>query len=105
MPNERLVNVGGHNAGSEDFELVRWSQGMVRHNFLRTDGEYNAQSDSTRLRVMYVVGLIADLEFSTRATAQATEKTTYGLKVANRAAKAAVKLHDCLLYTSPSPRD
>ena len=94
VPNERLVNVGGHNAGSEDFELVRWSQGMVRHNFLRTDGEYNAQSDSTRLRVMYVVGLIADLEFSTRATAQATEKTTYGLKVANRAAKAAVKLHE-----------
>ena len=94
VPNERLVNVGGHNAGSEDFELVRWSQGMVRHNFLRTDGEYNAQSDSTRLRVMYVVGLIADLEFSTRATANATEKSSYGLKVANRAAKAAVKLYE-----------
>ena len=94
VPNERLVNVGGHNAGSEDFELVRWSQGMVRHNFLRTDGEYNAQSSSGRLRVMYIVGLIADLEFSTRATANATEKTTYGLKVANRAAKAAVKLYE-----------
>lgn len=93
VPNEELVNVGGHNAGSEDFELVRWSQGMVRHNFLRTDGEYNAQSDSGRLRVMYVVGLIADLEFSTRATANATEKTTYGLKVANRAAQAAIKLY------------
>ena len=94
VPDERLVNVGGHNTGSEDFELVRWSQGMVRHNFLRTDGEYNAVSDSGRLRVMYVVGLIADLEFSTRATAKATEKTTYGLKVANRAARAAVKLFE-----------
>ena len=94
VPNERLVNVGGHNAGSEDFELVRWSQGMVRHNFLRTEGEYNAESDSSRLRVMYVVGLIADLEFSTRATANATEKSNYGLKVANRAAKAAVKLYE-----------
>jgi hypothetical protein len=94
VPNERLVNVGGHNAGSEDFELVRWSQGMVRHNFLRTEGEYNAESDSSRLRVMYVVGLIADLEFSTRAPANATEKSNYGLKVANRAAKAAVKLYE-----------
>ena len=93
VPNERLVNVGGHNTGSDDFELVRWSQGTVRHNFLRTNGEYNAQSTSGRLRVMYVVGLIADLEFSTRATANATEKTTYGLRVANRAAKAAVKLY------------
>jgi len=93
VPNERLVNVGGHNAGSEDFELVQWSQGLVRHNFLRTEGQHNAQSDPGRLRVMYVVGLIADLEFSTRATAVATEKTTYGLKVANRAAKAAVKLY------------
>jgi hypothetical protein len=94
VPNEKLVNVGGHNAGSEDFELVRWSQGMVRHNYLRTNGEYNAQSTSGRLRVMYVVGLIADLEYSARATANATEKSTYGLKVANRAAKAAVKLFE-----------
>ena len=94
VPNEKLVNVGGHNAGSEDFELVRWSQGMVRHNYLRTMGEYNAESSSGRLRVMYVVGLIADLEFSTRATAHATEKSKYGLTVANRAAKAAVKLYE-----------
>lgn len=94
VPNEKLVNVGGHNAGSEDFELVRWSQGMVRHNYLRTMGEYNAESGSGRLRVMYIVGLVADLEFSTRATANATEKSRYGLTVANRAAKAAVKLYE-----------
>ncbi|MCA9261715.1 MAG: cytochrome c family protein, partial [Planctomycetales bacterium] len=30
-PDERLVNVGGHAPGSIDFELVAWSQGMVRH--------------------------------------------------------------------------
>ena len=35
-PNERLVNVGGHAAGTPDFELVAWSQGKVRHNFLRS---------------------------------------------------------------------
>ena len=41
---------------------------------------------------MYVVGLIADLEFSTRATAEATEKSTYGLAVSSRAARTAQKL-------------
>ena len=92
VPNEKLVNIGGHNAGSINFELVRWSQGMVRHNFLRTGGTVNAKSSIERLRVMYVVGLIADMEFSTRATAAATEKATFGTTVANRAARAAVRL-------------
>ena len=92
VPNEELVNVGGHNTGSMDFELVAWSQGQVRHNFLRTGGVSNATSDIERLRVMYVAGLIAELEFSTRAVAQATEKSNYGVTVANRAARTAVKL-------------
>lgn len=92
VPNEELVNVGGHKAGSIDFELVRWSQGMIRHNFLRSDGQFNAVSTVQRLRIMYVVGLIADLEFSTRATANATQKSTYGLTVATRAADTAMKL-------------
>lgn len=92
VPNESLVNVGGHKAGSQDFELVAWSQGRVRHNFLRTDGMSNATSTAERLRVMYVVGVIADLEFSTRATAAATEKSTYGLAVAKRAALKATRL-------------
>lgn len=92
VPNEKLVNVGGHKAGSMDFELVRWSQGQVRHNFLRSDGQVNAVSSIERLRVMYVVGLIADLEFSTRATANATQKSTYGLAVAGRAAQTAKRL-------------
>lgn len=92
VPNEELVNIGGHKAGSEDFELVRWSQGRVRHNFLRTDGQSNARSPIERLRVMYVVGMIADLEFSTRATANATAKSTYGMAVARRAARTAQRL-------------
>lgn len=95
VPNEQLVNVGGHKAGSEDFELVRWSQGQVRHNFLRTGGTSNAVSDPARIRVMFIVGLLADLEYSTRATATATSKSTYGIKVANRAARTAVKLFEC----------
>ena len=92
VPNEELVNVGGHKAGSMDFELVSWSQGQIRHNFLRSDGQVNAVSSVERLRVMYVVGLIADLEFSTRATARATQKSNYGLAVAGRAAETAKRL-------------
>ena len=34
VPNEELVNVGGHIAGSQDFDLVAWSQGIIRHDFL-----------------------------------------------------------------------
>jgi len=92
-PNEKLINVGGHSAGSADFNLVAWSQGKVRHNFL-TSGGRNAPSPPERLRVMYVVGLVADLEFSTRATGEATEKAKYGLTAAQRAVDAALKLND-----------
>jgi len=92
VPNEKLVNVGGHKAGSLEFELVSWSQGMNRHNFLRTNNTSNAENTPENIRVMFISGLLADLEFSTRATALATEKSQYGLTVANRAAQVAMKL-------------
>ncbi|MCA9265029.1 MAG: cytochrome c family protein [Planctomycetales bacterium] len=85
VPNEQLVNVGRHAPGSLDFELVSWSQGLVRHNFLRTNGTSNAESSADRLRLMYVVGLLTDLEFSLRATALATVKSDYGIENALRA--------------------
>ena len=84
-PNEKLVNVGKHPTGSLDFELVAWSQGMVRHNFVHADGHHNAPPSRDRLRVMYVVGLLADLEFSLRATALATQKAKFGITNAKRA--------------------
>jgi hypothetical protein len=87
VPNERLVNVGGHQAGSQDFELVAWSQGMVRHNFVRTGGMANATLKPEELRVMYVVGVMTDLEYSLRAVAAATEKSTFGTTSAQRAAR------------------
>ena len=93
-PNEELVNVGGHQAGSPDFELVSWSQGMVRHNFLRTDGKANAHSTPEQLRVMYVVGIMADLEASLRATAEASRKAPYGVAAAQRAVGLKHRLHD-----------
>ena len=88
------MNIGGHRAGTENFELVAYSQGLIRHNFLRGGNTSNVESSKERLRVMYVVGLIADLEYSTRATAAATQKSVYGLTVARRAAKTAKKIYD-----------
>ena len=87
VPNEKLVNVGGHLAGSKDFELVSWSQGMVRHNFVRTGGTSNATLSPEDLRVMYVVGVMTDLEYSLRAVAAATDKATFGVTSAQRAAR------------------
>ncbi|MEZ6136117.1 MAG: cytochrome c family protein [Pirellulaceae bacterium] len=92
VPNERLVNVGGHKAGSMDFEIVSWSQGMVRHNFVRSNGTTNDPSSQERLRQMFVAGMIADLEFSLRSTAAATEKAEFGLNSAKRADRAAKRL-------------
>jgi hypothetical protein len=94
VPNERLVNVGGHLAGSAEFELVSWSQGMVRHNFVRTGGTSNGTLSPAELRVMYVVGAMADLEHSLRATAAATEKATFGITSAQRAARMKQRLHE-----------
>jgi len=92
VPDEKLVNIGGHNAGSLDFELVSWSQGTIRHNFVRTDGKSNAEEAPARLRTMFVAGMIADLEFSMRATSQATEKATFGVTSAQRTARSLERL-------------
>ena len=34
VPHEDLVNRGLHSTGNGNFELVEWSQGSIRHNFL-----------------------------------------------------------------------
>jgi hypothetical protein len=94
VPNERLVNAGGHLAGSADFELVAWSQGKVRHNFLRTGGGTNGAPTPAELRVMFIVGAMTDLEYSLRAVATATEKSTFGVASAERAARMKHRLHE-----------
>lgn len=84
---ERLVNEGGHPARSKGFDFVAWSQGNVRHNFIRGEGRRNEPSDRNRLRVMYVVGLLADLEASLRSAAVATAKAEFGFAHALRASE------------------
>lgn len=92
VPSEHLVNTGGHAASSREFELVAWSQGSVRHHFVSSEGVSNGPNPIERLRVMYIVGAMTDLEFSLRAVAQATVKDTFGLIAARRVATAARRL-------------
>ena len=85
VPNEKLVNVGGHPAGSK-FELVSWSQGEVRHNVWYS--KENQEASAERRRMMYIVGQALDLEYAFRGVAKATKKATYAVRMARRAAAA-----------------
>lgn len=65
---EKLVNVGGHPARSDGFNLVAWTQGEVRHNFYtpghERSGGKNLETVQTRKRKLFVVGMLLDLEYS-----------------------------------------
>ena len=92
VPNEKLVNVGGHTAGS-DFELVAWSQGEVRHNFARSaNNKDNVESTLERKRIMFVTGHAIDLEYSLRGVAKGTQKARYAVNMAKRVKKAIANL-------------
>ncbi|HZZ17730.1 MAG TPA: cytochrome c family protein [Opitutaceae bacterium] len=102
VKDEKLVNVGGHTPGSADFSLLSYSQGEVRHNFMDSAGKMNADDSPARLRMLYAVGTLLDLEYSLRAVARSTEKATYAVTYAHRvkAVKAALaKIND----TAPTP--
>jgi len=91
VPQEKLVNVGGHTPGSA-FELVSWSQGEVRHNLWYTKGAENKKATANRKRMMYIVGMVVEFETALRAVGKATQKKTYAIKMAKRAAAARKRL-------------
>lgn len=91
VPQEKLVNIGGHLAGSP-FELVSWSQGEVRHNTWYSKGASNARAKPNRKRMLYVVGVAVELETALRAVAVATERKTYAFRMARRADAARQKM-------------
>ena len=78
VTDEKLVNVGGHPAGSADFELVAWLEGMVRHNFFASNGKTNDATPIERRRMLYIAGVALDLEYSLRGLARAKKKADYG---------------------------
>ena len=84
VPNEELVNKGGHAAGSS-FELVAWSQGEVRHNTWYNKGASNPAASTERQRMLFIVGRIAELETALIGVSRATVKADYALKMAKRA--------------------
>jgi nitrate reductase cytochrome c-type subunit len=91
VPQEDLVNKGGHKAGSA-FELVSWSQGEVRHNTWNSKGKENVAADANRKRMLYLVGLGVELETALRAVGKATVRKTYAFEMAKRADRARKQL-------------
>lgn len=86
-PSEELVNDAGHPL-CDDFELVSWSQGKIRHNFFRGPNGTNVESAPERKRVMYLLGQTLELEDALRRLAAATEPGPYQDHVRTRAVKA-----------------
>ena len=84
VPEEDLVNKGGHRAGSA-FELVSWSQGEVLHNTWYSKGKDNVPASAARKRMLYLVGLGVELETALRAVGKATVRKPYAFEMATRA--------------------
>jgi hypothetical protein len=91
VPQEELVNKGGHRAGST-FELVSWSQGEVRHNTWHSKGRDNVPASAARMRMLYLVGLGVELETALRAVGKATARKVYAFEMAKRADQARKQL-------------
>jgi hypothetical protein len=91
VPQEDLVNKGGHRAGS-DFELVSWSQGEVLHNTWYSKGKDNVPADAARKRMLYLIGLGVELETSLRAVGKAKVRNVYAFEMAKRADRARAQL-------------
>ncbi|MGB8400973.1 MAG: hypothetical protein WCE35_19490, partial [Bradyrhizobium sp.] len=91
VPQEDLVNKGGHRAGSA-FELVSWSQGEVRHNTWYSKGKDNVPASAARKRMLYLAGLGVELETALRAVGKATVRQAYAFEMAKRADKARKQL-------------
>ncbi|WP_244534590.1 cytochrome c family protein [Hyphomicrobium sp. CS1GBMeth3] len=91
VPQEDLVNKGGHRAGS-DFELVSWSQGEVLHNTWHSKGRANVPASAARRRMLYLVGLGVDLETAIRGIGRAKTRWLYAFEMAKRADRARKQL-------------
>jgi hypothetical protein len=91
VPQEDLVNKGGHRAGS-DFELVSWSQGEVRHNTWYSKGRDNVPAGAARMRMLYLVGLGVELETAMRGISRAKVRWLYAFEMAKRADRARKQL-------------
>ncbi len=65
IDDEELLDAG-HPTG-DGFELVAWSQGEMRHNFVRGDDGTNALASAERQRELWVIGQLLELRHAVRA--------------------------------------
>lgn len=100
VPQEDLVNKGGHPAGSA-FELVSWSQGEVRHNTWHSKGKQNVPADADRKRMLYLMGLGVELETGIRAVSRASTRKLYAFEMAKRVDRARQRL-EAVAKVAPS---
>lgn len=91
VPHERLVDVGGHTTGSDDFEFVQRA-GRIQHNFLQAQFDansiHNVDRSPERKRIMYVVGRTIDLEYGLRGVAAAQQNGAYRRAMEQRVRRA-----------------
>lgn len=103
VPQEKLINTGGHPSGS-DFELVAWTD-SIRHNFLEaqwSDDRTNDPPSPARKRLMYVLGRSLDYEYSIRGLAKADGQGIYAKAMESRVKSAHKELRKILqLVTIP----
>jgi len=98
VPNEELVNVGGHKAGS-DIDFQNWLNKEIKHNFLYSDGASNREAPrdfeiKTRNEKSKLIGLLVDLEYSLRGFAKSTEEGDYSNSMKNRIESVISKLNE-----------
>ena len=90
-PSEEIVNVGGHFVG-DDFELMSWSQGDMRHNYWRGPAGTNEESSAERKRLMYLLGQTLELESALRGLARVRVDGPYAERVTERVRAALERL-------------
>ena len=98
IDDEELI-AAGHPTGV-GFELVAWSQGEIRHNFVRGTAGSNARASRERLRVMFVIGQLLELEHAARALSSATGPGAYADSMIERAENAILELERILELAS-----
>ena len=108
VSNQEVVRAG-HVAGTQEFEITSWFSGEVRHNFAPytvdvEDEELNAtvsnlwlanhsvHEPKARLRLMFIIGVMADLEVNLRNRANATEAGSFATAAAGRVSAAHIRL-------------
>lgn len=105
VPNEKVVNVGGHPAGSEDFDLVAWSQGELLHNFATAEGTdksgQNLPATIEKRRRLFITGKLVDLETTLINISQTQDQNgKYYAAMVERAAKVSAEIKNIVKVAS-----